>query len=106
MTEQGKFRQLLRAALVSGFMLSTAACASASGRVYVRYGPPPPIVEVRAIAPGPRYVWVDGYHRWDGRAYVWMPGVWVVPPPRRVVWVPAHWVREPRGWYFVEGRWR
>ena len=106
MTVQGNLRQLIRAVLVCGFMLTTVACASASTRVYVRVGPPPPPIYVRAVAPGPGYVWVEGYHRWDGRAYVWVPGVWVVPPPRRVYWVPAHWVRERRGWYFVEGHWR
>jgi WXXGXW repeat (2 copies) len=92
-------------AMVFGIVLS-AATASASTHVYVRIGPPAPVVEVRAVAPGPRYVWIDGYHRWNGRAYVWTPGRWVVPPRAHAVWVPARWVHERRGWYFVEGHWR
>ena len=90
-------------------MLSTvlmAIPASASTRVYVRVGPPAPIVEVRPVAPGPRYVWVNGYHRWDGRAYAWVPGKWVLPPRARAVWVPGRWVHASRGYYWVDGRWR
>jgi hypothetical protein len=74
--------------------------------MYVVVAPPPPIVEARVVAPGPGYMWVAGYHRWDGRAYVWVPGTWSRPPRARAAWVPAHWERERRGWYFVEGHWR
>jgi hypothetical protein len=81
------------------------SCAP-GGRLYVRIEPPVPIVEVRAVAPGPGYVWIEGYHRWDGGGYVWVRGHWEVPPRPRLVWVPGHWQRESRGWYFVEGRWR
>ena len=83
-----------------------AVPASASTRVYVRVGPPAPVVEVRPVAPGPRYVWVDGYHRWDGRAYVWVPGRWAIPPRARSAWVPGHWAHTSRGYYFVDGHWR
>jgi hypothetical protein len=94
-------------ALLFGFvLLATSTSASADTRVYVRIGPPAPIVQVRTVSPGPRYVWVDGYHRWNGRAYVWVPGRWAVPPHARAVWVPARWVHEHRGWYIVEGHWR
>jgi hypothetical protein len=93
--------------LSAAFLLAaTAACAAPSGRVYVRVGPPAPIVEARVVAPGPGYVWVPGYHVWNGSAYVWTPGAWVRPPRPRAVWVAPHWVRERRGWYFVEGHWR
>ncbi len=91
--------------LVSGSLLATIACA-APARLYVRVGPPAPIVEVRAVPPSPAHVWIPGYYRWGGAAYAWVPGYWTVPPRPRAVWVPAHWVRERRGWYFVEGRWR
>jgi hypothetical protein len=107
MSVQVYFRRILTAALTSGFMLASVACASAATRVYVRVGPPRPVAEVRVVSPGPRYVWVGGYHRWDGRGYVWVPGGWVVPPRPRAVWVAPHWVHDGRhGWYFVAGRWR
>jgi hypothetical protein len=97
-------RGVFAAALLSTVL--SAIPASASTRVYVRVGPPAPIVEVRPVAPGPRYVWVDGYHRWNGRAYAWVPGRWVVPPRARAVWVPGRWVHEKRGYYWVDGHWR
>jgi hypothetical protein len=97
-------RSVFSAVLLS--TLLTALPARAAARVYVRVGPPAPVVEVRAGAPGPRYVWVDGYHRWDGRAYVWVPGRWAIPPRARAAWVPGHWVHASRGYYFVDGHWR
>jgi hypothetical protein len=51
-------------------------------------------------------VWIAGYHRWDGRAYVWVPGHWALPPRPRRAWVPAHWEHDRRGWFFVDGHWR
>jgi hypothetical protein len=83
-------------------MLAGAAMA----QVVVRIAPPPPVVERRLVAPGPGYIWTPGYHRWDGRAYVWVPGQWMLPPRRHARWVPAHWVHRHHEWYFVEGHWR
>ncbi len=87
--------------------LSPALPAGAGTRIYVRVGPPTAIVETRTVAPGPRYVWVGGYHRWEGGAYVWVPGRWALPPAHRAAWVPGHWAQHRRnGWYWVEGHWR
>jgi len=83
-----------------------SACATPASRVYVRIGPPAPVVEVRSVAPGPHFVWIAGYHRWDGRRYLWVPGRWAAPPRARAVWVPGRWVHERRGWYFMDGHWR
>jgi hypothetical protein len=87
-------------------LMAAPASASTHARVYVRVGPPAPVVEVRSAAPGPKFVWVDGYQRWNGRAYVWVPGRWAVPPHPRAVWVPARWVHDRHGWYVVKGHWR
>jgi hypothetical protein len=100
----GVVRGVFSAVLLS--VLLSALPANAAARVYVRVGPPAPIVEVRTAAPSPRHVWIAGYHRWDGAAYVWVPGRWDVPPRPHAVWVPGHWVHARRGWYFAEGRWR
>jgi len=99
-------RAMVCTVAIVGSLMAAPACASPRGRVFVRVGPPAPIVEVRAVAPGPRYVWVPGYHAWNGAAYVWTPGSWLVPPRPRAVWVPGRWVRARRGWYFAEGYWR
>ena len=92
--------------LVAAIVVATSACVAPRGRVYVRVGPPTPLVDVRVVAPGPGYVWISGYHAWNGSDYAWVPGRWTLAPRPRAVWVPGHWVRERRGWYFREGRWR
>ena len=93
--------------VVIALLVATPACAASSrGRVYVRVGPPAPIVEVRSVAPGPRHVWIAGHHRWVNARYVWTPGHWAIPPHARATWVPGHWQHERRGWYFVDGHWR
>jgi hypothetical protein len=87
-------------------MLTMAAgCATASGRVYVRNGPPPVVVERRVTAPGPGFVWLPGYYRWAGRDYVWVPGRYERARSHGR-WVPGRWVHDRHGWYYVEGRWR
>jgi len=98
--------KLLGVMLVAGTLLAAPACASPRGRVYVRVGPPAPIVEARVVAPGQGYIWISGYHNWNGRAYAWVPGRWERPPRARARWVPAHWQHERHGWYLVEGHWR
>src|SRR6266545_1274183 len=52
--------------LLSATVAASPACAAPRGRLYVRVGPPAPIIETRIVAPGPGYVWVPGYHRWSG----------------------------------------
>jgi hypothetical protein len=97
-------KQLLTAAFATVLGIATAAGA----QVYVRIGPPPHPREV--VPPVPRehpdWVWHEGYHRWDGRGYVWVPGAYVAPPYRHAHWVPGHWRPTPRGYVWVEGHWR
>jgi hypothetical protein len=93
--------------MILGSSLVVPACASGvGGHVYVQSGPPRPVIERRAVAPGPRYVWEPGYYRLEGRRYVWVPGRWELPPRARARWQPAHWEHTRRGWYFVDGHWR
>lgn len=80
-------------------------CANAE-EVVVKLRPPIAIREHRTVAPSRRHVWVAGYHRWDGRAYVWVPGHWEIPPRERAVWVAPRWRHRHDGYVFVEGRWR
>jgi WXXGXW repeat (2 copies) len=92
-------------------LLSTAfgvflAIGAANAQVVVQVAPPRPLVETRVPAPGPGYVWTPGYHRWDGRAYVWAPGAWVLPPRPHAHWVAHRWVHRNGGWVMVEGHWR
>ena len=88
-------------------LLSIPCFTSASAQhIYVRIGPPPVVVEHPGRRPHPGWVWVGGYHRWDGARYVWVPGNWVAPPRPHAEWVPGHWRHEAGGWYWVEGHWR
>jgi len=92
----------------------TAACAlflavgAAAAQVHITIGPPPRPREVIPVAPREHrdWVWHPGYHRWDGRAYVWVPGEYVAPPHPRARWVAGHWYHRHGEWIWVEGRWR
>jgi hypothetical protein len=80
------------------------------GEVVVEESPPPPPppveVEVPPPSPGVEYVWVGGYHRWEGRRYIWVRGRYERRPHAAARWEPAHWEGRGRGHVFVEGRWR
>ncbi len=109
MTMKGKRElSLLLAGLlvVSALALPDPMLGDVRVRVYAPLPPPPPQVEVVGVAPGPRHIWIAGYHRWDRGAYVWVPGHWVVRPRARGHWVPGRWAKHRRGWYWIDGRWR
>jgi hypothetical protein len=96
--------------LVASLGVATPALAAAPPpqvRAYIQVGPPRPVYERRLVSPGPGFVWVAGYHRWDGRAYEWVPGRWVRAPRAGSRWVAPQWRHDRRqGWYFIDGRWR
>jgi hypothetical protein len=50
-------------------------------------------------------VWTPGYWRWDGRDYVWTPGVYANRPRREAYWIPARWEQRGNTWVYIEGRW-
>jgi len=81
------------------------ACAG-SGAYYVRYGPPAPRYAVVGVAPGPGYVWTNGYWDWRGSNWGWVEGRWMGPPRPRAVWVGHEWRHEGNGWRFHRGYWR
>lgn len=99
-------QKLLGAALLLGTALF-AGCGGGYGYSYVTYGPPPPPrYGVVGVAPGPGYVWINGYYGWSGGRYVWNQGRWALPPHGRHAWVEGGWHREGRGWRYHEGHWR
>ena len=99
-----KRKLLPLAAVLLGAILN--ACAVNAAYV-MRYGPPPPprygMVDV---APGPGYVWTDGFWDWRGGNWSWVGGRWVHPPRPRAVWVPGNWSQTHHGWTFRRGYWR
>ena len=96
--------RLMLGMFVASVLLASVSPARAA-RVYVSIVPPPVQIEVPGPPPTPTHVWIGGYHRWDGRAYVWVPGYWAVRPNPRAVWVAGHWQQHRRGWYWVAGHW-
>lgn len=91
-------------------VIALAGCGPAFGPAGVEFAvraPPRERVEVRGVAPGPGYYWINGNYAWRGGDYVWISGRWDRPPQatyRR--WEAGHWVHARQGWYWVEGRWR
>jgi hypothetical protein len=82
----------------------------------IRIGPPPPprIVRVRPPAPGPGFIWIDGYQYPVNGRYHWHPGYWTRPPYEGANWVgprhdgeqffAGHW-EGPRGRFEHDHRW-
>lgn len=97
-------RKLLAAAFVMTSAISTACVAG--GAYYVRYAPPPPRYGVFGVAPGPGYVWTEGYWDWRGNNWFWVGGRWMRPPRAHAVWVAPEWRPEGRGWRMRRGYWR
>ncbi|MEJ2367330.1 MAG: hypothetical protein P8Z49_03010 [Acidobacteriota bacterium] len=113
-------KQLLQLALIGALVVPLAGCvvtARPGRRVAVRAAVPAPVVYVRFAPPAPRaeviparvppgQVWIRGHYRWDGRAYLWVPGSYVRAPHARARWSPGRWRHSNRGWYWTPGRWR
>jgi hypothetical protein len=72
--------------------------------VAVSQAPPPPLVEVVPVAPGPGYLWVGGRWGWVGTRWVWRPGRHVVVRPG-YQFRPGHWQARPHGWVYVRPHW-
>jgi hypothetical protein len=92
--------------LTALFAVGLGIGVAQAAEVVVRIGPPRAIVEHRPPRPHHDHVWINGYHRWDGNAYVWVPGRWEAPPRPHAVWVAPRWEHRHDGYVFVEGRWR
>ncbi len=85
------------------FAVAVGIGAANAADVVVKVAPPKAVVEHRGTAPSRDHVWVGGYHRWDGNAYVWEKGRWEMPPHPHAVWVAPRWNHRSDGYVFVEG---
>jgi len=86
--------------------LSLAGCAGGGYAFYATTPPPAIRVESRGIAPGPGYVWIDGYWGYRGGGYAWVSGRWERPPRPRARWMAGRWETRGGRYYYREGRWR
>jgi len=71
--------------------LGLSSCASGGYYARAPIPPPPPGAYVRGYAPGPGYVYRDGYYNYNRGRYNWTGGGWVRPPHARAVWVAPRW---------------
>lgn len=96
-------KQLL---IATSAVLLSLGTVLAEAQIVVRIGPPPPRPVEVVPAPRPGFVWIPGYHRWDGHRYIWVHGYWRRPPRPGAVWVPGAWRYERGGHVWHEGYWR
>ena len=99
-------RKLLGAAAVLFATVLSACGGYGYGGGYAYGAPPPPRYGVMGYAPGPGYVWTDGYWDRGGRGWAWVGGRWMRPPHGRREWVRSEWRHEGRDWRFHRGYWR
>ena len=90
-------------ALLLAFILAPAASFA---QVSIRIGPPPRVYEHRSPRPERGYVWIAGYHRYEGGRYVWTAGRWERPPQAHQRWRSQRWKHRHGQWEMEEGRWR
>jgi hypothetical protein len=92
---------------IAGLILAASLTAPAFSQVgiYIGHPPPPLRYEARGIAPGPGYVWGDGFWAWEGGRYAWHHGEWRRPPYAGAYWEHPHYDHYDRGWAFHEGHW-
>lgn len=99
----------MRSAILCAALLGSLGLAACSGR-YVNYAiaaPPAPYVAGPVgYAPGPGYVWMDGFWNLNGGRWAWVNGRWAVPPRRHAVWVADRWERHGGNWRHRRGHWR
>lgn len=92
--------------LLLGGML--AGCAGTGvGVSYYSSTPPPPIrVERYGPAPGPDYVWINGYWGLNSGSYNWMPGRWERRPRPHSQWVEPRWEKKGNRYRLRQGHWK
>jgi hypothetical protein len=102
----------IKSTVLTGILLASSAmvaCGPGPGyaAAYVVPAPPAPyVVGAVGYAPGPGYVWVDGFWTLNGGRWAWVNGRWAVPPRPHAVWVADRWERYGGGWRYHRGHWR
>lgn len=96
-------KKLLGTLLLGAALFAAIPAQSAQVSVGIQIGAPPPprVLRVRPVQPGPDYLWIDGYWYPVNGRYIWHQGYWTRPP-----YPGAHWIG-PRhdGGRFYGGYW-
>lgn len=74
--------------------------------VIVVQAPPALRIEVISTRPSATHVWVTGYWVWESSAYMWAPGVWVLPPEPAAVWVAPRYEERSGVHVSISGFWK
>jgi hypothetical protein len=97
---------ILAGLLAAGaFAAPLSSFAADEVKVYVLTAPPAAKTSVPTTPAKAGYVWSPGYWNWNGTAYVWTEGSWIVVVEPSKKWVPATWTQEGNKWYFTAGHW-
>lgn len=96
-------RNLLAATFV---LAGTILTGCAGGAYVVAASPPPPRYGVMGYAPGPGYVWTEGFYDLGARVGSGSRGAWRRPPRPGRAWVAPVWVRAGNSWRLRSGYWR
>jgi WXXGXW repeat (2 copies) len=86
-------KTFVRVTLLVAVLLATGSAIHAQVSVGIVIGAPPPprVVAVVPVRPGPEFVWVEGYWYPVGKRYRWHEGYWTRPPYEGARWVaPRH----------------
>jgi WXXGXW repeat (2 copies) len=85
-------KRLFSLLLLCGALMISAPALHAQVSVGIRIGAPPPprVIRVRPVEPGPGYFWIDGYWYPVNGRYHWHPGYWTRPPYPGAHWVVPH----------------
>ena len=87
--------------LTISMLAAGTLCAQVSIGIRIGPPPPPPVIAVRPFAPGPGYLWVDGYWYPVGRHWKWHQGYWTRAPYGGARWIGPRY----EGGQFFEGYW-
>ena len=74
--------------------------------VVVKAAPPAPRNEAQPARPSASHIWVAGYWDWQGDAYTWAPGTWMLPPEPQTVWVAPRYEQRSGVSIYITGFWR
>ena len=84
----------MKKTLLAFVMVAAGSAFAVDFSVGINIGAPPPppaAVFVQPDAPGPGFVWIQGYWYPVGRRYRWHEGYWTRPPYEGAFWVgPRH----------------
>jgi hypothetical protein len=100
----------IKRTVLAGVMLASSILTACASQAYVAYrvpAPPAPyVVGAVGYAPGPGYLWTDGFWDLRGSRWVWVSGEWRRPPRARARWERSYWEPRGRSWRFHRGYWR